>query len=378
MPLTSAISNSAPNKPANKLPPDPSTPSTNSTRALQADSAAVELARIFELVADDFQAVNTLIPRQLTSDVDLVESIGRYIVESGGKRLRPLIVLLGARACGVTGKGHVRLAAIIEFLHTATLLHDDVVDRSGLRRGRATANALWGNAPSVLVGDFLYSRAFQLMVELENLDVMSILADATNVIAEGEVLQLANVGNSDLSEDGYREVIRCKTAMLFQAAAHSSAVLGLSRDPKENLKEHQEPDETKAANIEHLRDYGLHFGVAYQLIDDWLDYAGDSDVMGKNVGDDLAEGKATLPLIYTIANGAPADAQLVRDALESKCSDQLDAVCAAVARSGALDYTKAQAKRASDMAIDALLQLPENPYRDALEDLARAAIARLS
>jgi len=370
MPLTSAISNSAsnqaPSKPvADKQTPEPST--------LQAESAAAELGRIFELVADDFQAVNALIPRQLTSDVDLVEAIGRYIVESGGKRLRPLIVLLGARACGVKGNGHIRLAAIIEFLHTATLLHDDVVDRSGLRRGRATANALWGNAPSVLVGDFVYSRAFQLMVELENLDVMAILADATNVIAEGEVLQLANVGNSDLSEDSYREVIRCKTAMLFQAAAHSSAVLGLATVAPENAKE-----SAKAANIEHLRDYGLHFGVAYQLIDDWLDYAGDSEVMGKNVGDDLAEGKATLPLIYTIANGAPADAQLVRDALESKCSDQLDAVCAAVARSGALDYTKAQAKKASDLAIDALLELPETPYRDALEDLARAAIARLS
>lgn len=381
MPLTSAISSSSPDNrvtdtpaPANAVSERSSAHPSGSTRAAQADGAAAELARIFGLVTEDFAAVNELIPRQLTSDVDLVESIGRYIVESGGKRLRPLIVLLGARACGATGNGHIRLAAIIEFLHTATLLHDDVVDRSGLRRGRATANALWGNAPSVLVGDFLYSRAFQLMVELENLDVMAILADATNVIAEGEVLQLANVGNSDLSEDSYREVIRCKTAMLFQAAAHSSAVLGLSG----NHGDKPEPDDSTAANIEHLRDYGLHFGVAYQLIDDWLDYAGDSEVMGKNVGDDLAEGKATLPLIYTIANGQSADARLVRDALESKCSDQLDAVCAAVARSGALDYTKAQACKASDMAIEALLELPENPYRDALEDLARAAIARLS
>jgi len=254
-----------------------------------------------------------------------------------------------------------------------------VVDRSGLRRGRATANALWGNAPSVLVGDFLYSRAFQLMVELENLDVMAILADATNVIAEGEVLQLANVGNPELSEDGYREVIRCKTAMLFQAAAHSSAVLGMSAGhTDDDPPQPEESAESTAANIEHLRDYGLHFGIAYQLIDDWLDYAGDSEVMGKNVGDDLAEGKATLPLIYTIANGEPADAKLVSDALKSKCADQLDAVCAAVARSGALDYTQTQARQASDSAIEALLKLPENPYRDALEDLARAAIARLS
>lgn len=390
MPLTSAISSSTPDPHAGGTPPtgarangqaSDSTPGDSSaspdqqTDQQQQKNAAAELARIFELVADDFAAVNELIPRQLTSDVDLVESIGRYIVESGGKRLRPLIVLLGARACGMSGSGHIRLAAIIEFLHTATLLHDDVVDRSGLRRGRATANALWGNAPSVLVGDFLYSRAFQLMVELENLDVMAILADATNVIAEGEVLQLANVGNAELSEDSYREVIRCKTAMLFQAAAHSSAVLGTSARETETKTQ---IDNESDAHIEHLRDYGLHFGIAYQLIDDWLDYAGDTDIMGKNVGDDLAEGKATLPLIYTIANGKPADAKLVRDALESKCADQLDAVCLAVKRSGALDYTKDQARKASTSAIDALLALPENPYRDALEDLARAAIARLS
>jgi len=308
--------------------------------------------------------------------VDLVESIGRYIVESGGKRLRPLIVLLGARCCGYNGTDHVRLAAIIEFLHTATLLHDDVVDRSGLRRGRATANALWGNAPSVLVGDFLYSRAFQLMVELESIDIMAILADATNVIAEGEVLQLANVGNAALSEDSYREVIRCKTAMLFQAAAHSAAVLGVG---------HSETDDTPSAHteqdadpIDRLRDYGAHFGIAYQLIDDWLDYAGDAEIMGKNVGDDLAEGKATLPLIYTMANGSAADANLVRAALESKCADQLEDVCAAVRRSGALDYTRQQARAESSLALEAVLGLPANPYRDALEDLVHAAVARIN
>jgi len=390
MPLTSAISSSTPN-PGQTESADTTSGAASDTSDASATSdtlggannaAAAELARIFELVSQDFAAVNELIPRQLTSDVDLVESIGRYIVESGGKRLRPLIVLLGARACGITGNGHVRLAAIIEFLHTATLLHDDVVDRSGLRRGRATANALWGNAPSVLVGDFLYSRAFQLMIELENFDVMAILADATNVIAEGEVLQLANVGNAELSEDSYREVIRCKTAMLFQAAAHSSAVLGLSTTSSTSGDIDQQPsdeaDSLAQAQIEQLRDYGLHFGIAYQLIDDWLDYAGDSQLMGKNVGDDLAEGKATLPLIYTIANGQAADAKLVRDALASKCADQIDAVCAAVARSGALDYTQAQARKESAKAIEALLELPANPYRDALEDLTRAAIARLS
>ncbi len=328
----------------------------------KANHAASELTRLFGLVADDFAAVNDLIPRQLTSDVDLVESIGRYIVESGGKRLRPLIVLLGARASGVQGNNHIRLAAIIEFLHTATLLHDDVVDRSGMRRGRATANALWGNAPSVLVGDFLYSRAFQLMVELKDLNIMAILADATNVIAEGEVLQLANIGNADLSETSYREVIRCKTAMLFQAAAQASALLA-------------GPDTER---VQSLRDYGLHFGMAYQLVDDWLDYAGDAEVMGKNVGDDLAEGKATLPLIYTMAEGTPAAAKLVRDALQSKCSDQLGAVCAAVQNCGALDYTRNQARAASANALSALRGLRANKYREALEDLAYAAVARLS
>ncbi len=362
MPLTSAINDS-------DLSPTPGARRAGPAIADSQPSTETELQRLFDLVSADFAAVNSLIPRQLTSDVDLVESIGRYIVESGGKRLRPLIVLLGARACGYRGDNHVRLAAIIEFLHTATLLHDDVVDRSGLRRGRATANALWGNAPSVLVGDFLYSRAFQLMVELESIDIMAILADATNVIAEGEVMQLANIGNADLSEDSYREVIRCKTAMLFQAAAHTSAVLA--------AEESQDLD-TSRDMIEPLRDFGLHFGTAYQLIDDWLDYAGDAEVMGKNVGDDLAEGKATLPLIHTIAAGAPTDAQLVRDALESKCAEKLDAVCAAVKRNGALDYTRTQAKAASQRALDALLNLPANQYRDALEDLTHAAVARIS
>ncbi len=369
MPLTSAIKDSAPES----LPNDAGNQSPRDGAATRAQPTAngakdAELQRLFDLVSDDFTAVNTLIPRQLTSDVDLVESIGHYIVESGGKRLRPLIVLLGARLCGYTGNNHVRLAAIIEFLHTATLLHDDVVDRSGLRRGRATANALWGNAPSVLVGDFLYSRAFQLMVELESLDIMAILADATNVIAEGEVMQLANIGNADLSEEKYREVIRCKTAMLFQAAAHSSAILASADDA----------NQTDTDMIERLRDYGLHFGTAYQLVDDWLDYAGDAEVMGKNVGDDLAEGKATLPLIHTINTGDPADAALIREALQSKSADQLDAVCAAVKRSGALNYTREQAQASSERALEALLGMPANEYRDALEDLVHAAVARIS
>jgi len=320
------------------------------------------LASVYSLVAADFSAVNELIPRQLTSDVSLVEDIGRHIVESGGKRLRPLLVLLGARACGYEGSDHVRLAAIIEFLHTATLLHDDVVDRSDLRRGRATANATWGNAPSVLVGDFLYSRAFQLMVELENMDIMAVLSDATNTIAEGEVMQLANVGNESLSEADYLEVIRCKTALLFQAAAHTAGVLGSD-----------DPDEISA-----LKHFGLHFGLAYQLVDDCLDYAGDATVMGKNAGDDLAEGKLTLPLIHALAHVGPREGAVIREALASRSADRLDEVLAVVRSCNALDYVRAAARHEAALARSSLAALPESDYRDALETLADYSTARLS
>ena len=326
----------------------------------------LDIGSLYELVADDFAAVNALIPRQLTSDVELVEKISRYIVESGGKRLRPLLVLLSARTLNYTPSeaqpAHVKLAAIIEFLHTATLLHDDVVDRSDLRRGRATANALWGNASSVLVGDFLYSRAFQLMVELNRLDIVSVLSDATNIIAEGEVQQLDNIGNANLSEADYMAVIRNKTAMLFQAAAHTGAHLA-------SEEKHQ---------LALLRDYGLHVGLAYQLVDDWLDYAGDTETMGKNVGDDLAEGKATLPLIRTMAQGSRADAVLVRNAIEQCSGERLGDVIRAVERSGALDYTKAQAEHQAQAAIALLPGLPENRYREALALLAEFSVSRLA
>ncbi|MBX3706421.1 MAG: polyprenyl synthetase family protein [Pseudomonadales bacterium] len=327
-------------------------------------AAGAGLADIYALVARDFAAVNALIPRQLTSDVALVEEIGRYIVESGGKRLRPLLVLLGVRAC--TGHPepaddrHVRLATVIEFLHTATLLHDDVVDRSQLRRGRATANATWGNAPSVLVGDFLYSRAFQLMVGLGSMEIMAILSDATNTIAEGEVMQLANVGNADLTEAAYREVIRCKTALLFQAAAHTAGVLA------------GPPPQADA-----LKRYGLHFGLAYQLLDDWLDYAGDAALMGKNVGDDLAEGKMTLPLIIALRGANPADAAIIRRAVTLRAADAQSQVIDIVARSGALEATRAAAVRESECALAALTHLPAGQYRDALEGLARHCLTRL-
>ena len=322
------------------------------------------LAPIYSLVADDFDAVNALIPQQLTSDVELVEQIGHYIVDSGGKRLRPLLVLLGARCCGLdltaTGDRHIRLAAIIEFLHTATLLHDDVVDKSALRRGRATANATWGNAPSVLVGDFLYSRAFQLMVSLGSLEIMGILSDATNTIAEGEVMQLANIGNAELTEATYREVIRCKTALLFQAAAQTAGVLAGGNPTR----------------VAALRHFGLHFGLAYQLLDDWLDYAGDAQIMGKNVGDDLAEGKLTLPLIHALQQVDAREATIIRRAITMRSGDCLEQIVEIVTRSGALDATRAAAIEESERAIAALGTLPANPFRDALESLARHCTAR--
>jgi octaprenyl-diphosphate synthase len=327
----------------------------------RADGGTGALAGVYALAASDFEAVNHLIPRQLTSDVNLVEEIGHYIVESGGKRLRPLLVLLGARCCGYEGEAHIRLAAIIEFLHTATLLHDDVVDRSALRRGRATANAMWGNAPSVLVGDFLYSRAFQLMVELESMDIMAILSDATNTIAEGEVLQLANIGNCEVNEAQYMEVVRCKTALLFQAATHTAAVLA-SEDSEE---------------IRALRDFGLHFGLAYQLVDDWLDYAGNAETMGKNVGDDLAEGKLTLPLIHALQHTSERDAAIITAAIAEKSTNRLDEVLRIVQSSGAMDYTQQAAHAQKDRAAACLGDLPDNAHRDALHTLAEFCVDRL-
>ena len=323
--------------------------------------AQLGISAIFDLVREDFDSVNDLIPKQLSSGIALVEEIGRYIVDAGGKRLRPLIVLLTARACGVAGNDHIRLATIIEFLHTATLLHDDVVDKSARRRGRATVNARWGNAASVLVGDFLYSRGFQLMVELDSMDIMAIISDATNVIAEGEVMQLAHLGKVDMTEAEYLEVARRKTAMLFQASAHTGAVL-CSED---------------VDVIDALRRYGLHVGMAYQLVDDWLDYAGDGGVMGKNPGDDLAEGKVTLPLIHTLAHGRAADARLVGAAIESRSDGDFRKVAEAVRRSGGLDYTKQRAVEEADLAMEEALALPAGRFRDGLEGLAAFAVSRM-
>ena len=314
----------------------------------------------YEPVAGDFAAVNQLILDQLHSRVPLVEKIGHYIISAGGKRLRPLVVLLSARACGADSSEQHSLAAIIEFLHTATLLHDDVVDTSDLRRGRSTANALWGNAPSVLVGDFLYSRAFEMMVALGNMQVMQILANATNVIAEGEVLQLSKVRDANTDEATYMEVIRSKTAMLFEAASHSAAVLAGA----------------KADQIEALREFGDALGIAFQLMDDLLDYSGDAAEIGKNVGDDLAEGKPTLPLIYTMRHGTEEQAALVRQAIQKGGTEDITPIREAVTASGALDYTARLAQQHADRAIALLDTLPASEYRDALEQLARFAVKR--
>ena len=329
-------------------------------------SGSGPLSYVYQLVAEEFAAVNHLIPHKLTSDVAMVAEISRYIVESGGKRLRPIMVLLSSQALGYKGEQNVELAAIIEFLHTATLLHDDVVDRSGLRRGRVTANEKWGNAPSVLVGDFLYSRAFQLMVELASIEIMAVLSGATNTIAEGEVMQLANVGNSELSETDYREVIRCKTALLFEAATHTGALLAFEADASNNLE-----------HIEALRKFGLHFGMAYQLVDDWLDYAGDTKTMGKNIGDDLAEGKLTLPLIQALKTTTNAEQSLIKNALQNQSAEDLSDILAIVEKCGALTYTHDAAVAETNLAFECLALLPATPYKTALSTLATFSLSRL-
>lgn len=320
----------------------------------------MSLDAIYAPVRDDFERVNAQIHDQLNSRVPLVEHIGHYIVDSGGKRLRPLLVLLSAGALGHSGEREATLAAVIEFLHTATLLHDDVVDTSELRRGRETANAKWGNAPSVLVGDFLYARSFQMMVDLGNLRVMGLLSEATGVIAEGEVLQLTNVRNPDLSETDYRNVIHSKTAMLFQAAAHSAAVLA----------------ETDTDTETALRDFGQHLGMAFQIVDDVLDYEGSAETMGKNVGDDLAEGKTTLPLIHAMSAGSREDASTVRQAIRSGGPDHLGPVLEAVHNSGAIAYCRQRAEAEADRARQCLNSLSDSAHRQALHHLVDLAVQR--
>ncbi len=316
------------------------------------------------LVETDMQAVDELITRRLQSDVVLVNQLSNYIIKSGGKRLRPMLALLMARACGYKGDRHVDVAAIVEFIHTATLLHDDVVDESDMRRGKETANNVWGNQAAVLVGDFLYSRAFEMMVDVDEMQVMSIMAQTTNTIAEGEVLQLLNINDADTSEERYFEVIYSKTAKLFEAACQLGAVLA-------GLSEEQE----KA-----VAQYGLHLGTAFQLVDDILDYIADSDEMGKNVGDDLAEGKPTLPLIYamrkSLENNEAEDAALVKSAIEEGGLEYIDEVMKIIEKTQALEYTIEAAKRETQLANQSLDNLPDNEFKTALIDLANYSLSR--
>lgn len=315
---------------------------------------------ITQPIAADLDALNQVIREQLHSDVSLVNQIAQYIVGAGGKRIRPALVLLLANAHGYHGTAHHALAAVVEFIHTATLLHDDVVDESSLRRGRETANALFGNAASVLVGDFLYSRAFQMMVSIGDIRVMRILADATNVIAEGEVLQLLNMHDPDVTEARYLQVIRSKTAKLFEAAAELGALIAGASD----------------VEIEAAAEYGRSLGTAFQLIDDVLDYSGNAADIGKNVGDDLREGKPTLPLIYLMQNGTPAQHDLVRACIENGDEIHFDDILAAITTSGALDYTKRKAEQAAQRARESIRDLAHSQFKDSLLQLCAFAVDR--
>jgi octaprenyl-diphosphate synthase len=320
----------------------------------------VALEKINALIGPDMKSVDAVIRQRLHSDVVLVRQVAEYIISSGGKRLRPVLVLLAAGAMGYKGVNHHELAAVVEFIHTATLLHDDVVDESELRRGRETANNLFGNAASVLVGDFLYSRAFQMMVSVGNMRIMQVLADATNIIAEGEVLQLMNCHDADVDEERYLQVIRYKTAKLFQAAARLGAILGGATPEVE----------------EGLAAYGMHLGTAFQLVDDVLDYSADEAETGKHLGDDLAEGKPTLPLIYVMQNGSPEQAACVRRAIEEGGRDDFPAVLEAIRATGALEHTLKQAKLESEVAVRALQALPASQYKDSLVELSVFAVTR--
>ncbi len=320
----------------------------------------MSLESIKQPVDPDFAEVDRVIRSRLASDVVLVNQVAEYIVAGGGKRLRPLVVLIAARACGYTGTRHTEAAAIIEFIHTATLLHDDVVDGSDLRRGRETANTVWGNEASVLVGDYLYSRAFQMMVALGQPRIMGVMADATNKIAEGEVLQLMNAHDPETTEERYFEVIYRKTARLFEAGTQVAAILaGASA-------------ETEAAMLR----YGKHLGTAFQLVDDALDYQATASELGKNIGDDLAEGKPTLPLIYALKNGTSEQQELIRTAIKYGGLAQLDRITAAIESTGGLAYTARLARRESDLAIESLAGLPESVHKQALRELADFAVNR--
>jgi len=314
----------------------------------------MEFKEIQALIADDMGAVNSLIQKRLQSDVVLINQLSHYIIGNGGKRLRPMLALLSARACHYQGTQHVDIAAIVEFIHTATLLHDDVVDESDMRRGKDTANNIWGNQAAVLVGDFLYSRAFEMMVDVGQMRVMQILSQATNIIAEGEVLQLLNCNDADTTEARYLEVIYSKTAKLFEAASQLGAILA----------------DRPAAEEQAMARYGMHLGTAFQVIDDILDYSASAAEMGKNVGDDLAEGKPTLPLIIALQRSEGSDAQMIRDAIEQGGLEHIDEILAIIQRTGALDYAHTVAENETKLAVACLSHLPESPYKTALTELA--------
>jgi len=320
----------------------------------------IDFASIQRLTENEAKAVDQLILEELTSDVVLINQIGHYIINSGGKRLRPMLLLLTAKSLGYQEDKHLLLAAVIEFIHTATLLHDDVVDESDLRRGKDSANAVWGNAASVLVGDYLYSSAFEMMVRTNNMRVMEILSKTTTAIAEGEVLQLLNCNNPATTEAKYLEVISRKTAILFSAATRLGAVLADAG-----------PDTEKS-----LAEYGQHLGIAFQLIDDALDYTSSKDELGKNLGDDLAEGKPTLPLIYAIENGTQEQAEVIIEAIKTGNRDSFNEVYAIVKATNAITYTEQRADEEAHKAIDALSSVPDSEYKEALELLARFSVQR--
>jgi len=324
------------------------------------DSTRASFDAVKKLVAGDLREVDQVIRRRLSSDVQLVNQVAEHIVGSGGKRLRPLVVVVAARACGCTESRHTEAAAIIEFIHTATLLHDDVVDSSKLRRGRDTANALYGNGASVLVGDYVYSRAFEMMVSLGNMRIMDVMASATNRIAEGEVLQLMNAHDPETTEQRYFEVIYRKTARLFEAGTQVAAILAGSS-----------PDVEAA-----MTRYGKHLGTAFQLIDDVLDYHADREQLGKNLGVDLAEGKPTLPLIYAIRHGSEAERAMIRRAVADGDLSDLPAITAAIESTGGLAYTARLARGEASLAIEELAGLPDSAYKQALRELADFAVER--
>lgn len=330
------------------------------TEALVSSDSTFGLEDLKTLTASDMQRVNQVITDNLSSDVVLINQLSQHIIYSGGKRLRPIMVLLSAKACGYTGDNDALLAAVVEFIHTATLLHDDVVDDSEMRRGQQTASNIWGNEAAVLVGDYLYSRAFQMMVRAQSMQIMDLLANATNTIAQGEVLQLLNINDPDTSEAKYRQVIYGKTACLFEAATHIGAILGKAGNQTEKG----------------LSEYGKHLGTAFQLVDDALDYTANSEELGKNVGDDLAEGKPTLPLIYAMQHGNDAQKTLIRNAIKQGGLEHIGAITNIIKETGALDYTQEQALAEARLAKSAISMLADNEYKQALLFLADYAVAR--